>query len=155
MNADGHPAIFVVIGVLVFWAGSAAMGNEAEAECGIQMMKMRSCQQPAVPREEVMTVPASPDWDEPIYAIYLSHLAPLFAACNCPFYGVEETQSWNDPEQPDLHWWQITVVLGVLTDRGWELRSRDYLFSAKEAESPQLASLGPESPWPVTAVMAH
>ncbi|MFM8551250.1 MAG: hypothetical protein ACKOCD_02910 [Nitrospiraceae bacterium] len=98
---------------------------------------------------------APSDWDSPIQSIYEAHLMPLFAACRCPFYGIEDTESWNDPDVPGLRWWQVTVVLGVQTAGGWEMRGREYLFQARGAERPQLATLGPEYAWPNTPLLAQ
>ena len=155
MSAHRHPRLFAMIGALICWGAMAALGDQAEAGCGIGTSTMPSCEESAAPRDEATMLPTPSDWDTPMHAIYLSHLAPLFAACDCPFYGVEETESWNDPDRPGLRWWQITVVLGVLSNGSWELRSRDYLFHARDAEPPQLASLGPEIPWPVTPALPH
>jgi len=159
MSAHYRPSLFAMIGCLVFWGATAFLGSQAEAGC-VPMSKMRSCQESPAARDEgkrneVTMIPSPADWDTPIHTIYLSHLAPLFAACDCPFYGVEETESWNDPDRPGLRWWQITVVLGVMSNGSWELRSREYLFSAKDADPPQLAKLGPESAWPVTPAVSH
>jgi len=113
-------------------------------------MKSLSYQEATASHEEAMLLPASADWDGQIRSIYHAHLAPLFAACHCPFYGIERAESWNDPDEPEIRWWQVTVVLGVLTDGGWELRGREYLFRAEEGASPQLTTMGPEYSWPAT-----
>lgn len=88
------------------------------------------------------------DWDRPLRSIYHTYLEPLFASCNCPLFGIEEMQSWNDPDDQDLHWWLIHVVLGFSSGEGWQMRAREYLFTARGTENPILASLEMEESWP-------
>ncbi len=95
------------------------------------------------------------DWDGPLLSIYQGYLAPVFASCDCPLFGIEEVQSWNDPDDPDLHWWLVNVVLGFSAKEGWQMRAREYLFSARGAASPQLAKLGMEQPWPADLELVH
>ncbi|MBM4134707.1 MAG: hypothetical protein FJ245_13190 [Nitrospira sp.] len=141
-----------MFGLLLSCLSLSAVEGQGEAACGI---KHFPCERAAISSEGVTMVPTQPEWDDPIRVIYESHLAPLFAACHCPFYGIEETESWNDPDTPGLRWWQVTVVLGVFAEAGWEMRGREYLFQAKGAERPHLATLGPEYAWPSTPVLVH
>lgn len=156
MKVQAHsmvrPMMAAMVGLLLSCPSPSYGEEQGRRLCGSEPVQ---CEQALVSSEGVTMVQAELDWDEPIRVIYESHLAPLFAACHCPFYGIEETESWNDPDQPGLRWWQVTVVLGVVGEAGWEMRSRDYLFQAKGAERPQLASLGPEQAWPSTPLLAQ
>jgi len=102
-----------------------------------------------------MMVQSPQDWDRPLRSIYQEYLEPLFASCNCPFFGIEEMQSWNDPDDQDLHWWLIHVVLGFSSGEGWQMKVREYLFSARGTDNPILASLGMEQSWPSDLGVIH
>lgn len=95
------------------------------------------------------------DRDGPMRSIYQGYPAPVFTACDCPLFGIEEVESWNDPDDPDLHWWLVNVVLGFSAEDGWKMRSREYLFSARGATNPALTSLGVEQSWPSDLELVH
>jgi hypothetical protein len=152
MKVQARPVIPVMFGLLLSCLSLPAVEGQGEAACGIKQVL---CEQAAISSEGATMVQTQPEWDDPIRVIYESHLAPLFAACHCPFYGIEETESWNDPDTPGLRWWQVTVVLGVFAEAGWEMRGREYLFQAKGAERPHLATLGPEYAWPSTPMLVQ
>lgn len=152
MKVQARPWIPVMFSLLLPCLSLPAVEGQGEAACVITQVL---CENAKTASEGMAMVQTQPDWDDPIRVIYESHLAPLFAACHCPFYGIEETESWNDPDTPGLRWWQVTVVLGVFAEAGWEMRGREYLFQAKGAERPQLATLGPEYAWPSTPMLVH
>jgi hypothetical protein len=136
--------------LLLGWLALA--GTPAEAAC---RAIDPSCRGTTTQKEAVMMVQSPQDWDRPLRSIYQGYLEPLFASCNCPFFGIEEMQSWNDPDDQDLHWWLIHVVLGFSSGEGWQMKVREYLFSARGTDNPILASLGMEQSWPSDLGVIH
>ncbi len=114
-----------------------------------------SCRERPTTSEDVMARQSPQDWDGPLRSIYHGYLAPVFASCGCHLFGIEEVESWNEPDDPDLHWWLVNVVLGFSSGEGWQMRAREYLFSARGTASPALTSLGKEQPWPSDLELVH
>ncbi|MBM4125715.1 MAG: hypothetical protein FJ246_12325 [Nitrospira sp.] len=144
MDTLEHPDRTVFLAVLfLWWLASAAPLTEASCRAIDP-----SCQGRAIVSETVAALQSPQDWDGPWRFIYQGYLAPIFASCDCSFFGVEEVQSWNDPDESDLHWWLVNVVVGVSAQEGWQIRTREYLFNAKGTASPVPVSLSAEQSWP-------
>jgi hypothetical protein len=133
MKVQARPVIPVMFGLLLSCLSLPAVEGQGEAACGIKQVL---CEKDDTSSEGMAMAQTQPDWDDPIRVIYESHLAPLFAACHCPFYGIEETESWNDPDTPGLRWWQVTVVLGVFAEAGWEMRGGSIYFRPRAPNVP-------------------
>lgn len=114
-----------------------------------------SCRNGSTATVDVTMLQSPQDWDGPMRSIYQGYLVPVFASCDCPLFGIEEVESWNDPDDPDLHWWLVNVVLGFSAEDGWKMRAREYLFSARGAANPALTSLGVEQSWPSDLEFVH
>lgn len=144
MNALERPVWTVTLTpLLLCWFALAAIS--AEASC---RAINPSCQGQPIANETVTILQAPQDWDGALRVIYEGYLAQVFASCDCPFFGIEEIQSWNDPDEPDLHWWLVNVVSGSSAQEGLQIRTREYLFNARGTANPVPVSLGVEQPWP-------
>ena len=53
-----------------------------------------SCRNGSTAMVDVTMLQSPQDWDGPMRSIYQGYLVPVFAACDCPLFGIEEVESW-------------------------------------------------------------
>lgn len=89
--------------------------------------------------------------------IFDGFLAPMFAGCQCPLYGVEDVQAWKDDSDAMITYYDITVVLSVNLGppRGWYGESQEYRFKVIGNGPPTIEAIGDTEPWPADMKLAY
>jgi hypothetical protein len=101
-----------------------------------------------------LTMAWNPFVPEPIFDAFL---APMFAECGCPAYGIEDVRTWEDNSDPTITYYDITVVLSVNLGppQGWYGESQEYLFKIVGNGPPTIEAIGETEPWPADAMLAY
>ena len=89
--------------------------------------------------------------------IFDGFLAPIFAGCQCPLYGIEDVRTWEDNSDHTITYYDITVVLSVNLGppRGWYGESREYLFKIIGNGPPTIEAISDTEPWPADTKLAY